>query len=40
MEVVDEEMGEDYARFAGLSEEEDLNEPLLKSLKKRFLDLL
>ncbi len=35
VEVVDEEMGEDYARFAGLSEEEDLNEPLLKSLKKR-----
>ena len=35
VEVVDEEMGEDYARFAGLSEEEDLNEPLVKSLKKR-----
>lgn len=35
VEVVDEEMGEDYARFAGLSEEEDLNEPLFKSLKKR-----
>lgn len=35
VEVVDEEMGEDYARLAGLSEEEDLEEPLLESLKKR-----
>lgn len=34
-EIVDEEMGEDYARLAGLSEEEDLEEPLLESLKKR-----
>ncbi|MBE5958249.1 MAG: magnesium transporter [Lachnospiraceae bacterium] len=34
-EIVDEEMGEDYARLAGLSEEEDLEEPLLASLKKR-----
>lgn len=34
-ELVDEEMGEDYARLAGLSEEEDLKEPLLASLKKR-----
>lgn len=36
VEVVDEEMGEDYARLAGLSSEEDLKEPLLKSLKKRI----
>ena len=35
IEVVDEEMGEDYAKLAGLSEEEDLEEPLLASLKKR-----
>lgn len=35
LEVVDEEMGEDYAKLAGLSEEEDLEEPLLESLKKR-----
>lgn len=35
LEVVDEEMGEDYAKLAGLSEEEDLEEPLGESLKKR-----
>ena len=35
VEVVDEEMGEDYAKLAGLSEEEDLKEPLLASLRKR-----
>ena len=35
LEVVDEEMGEDYAKLAGLSEEEDLEEPLFESLKKR-----
>ncbi|MCD8046489.1 MAG: magnesium transporter [Clostridiales bacterium] len=36
IEVVDEEMGEDYARFAGLTEEEDLTETLLESMKKRL----
>ena len=36
IEVVDEEMGEDYARLAGLTSEEDLNEPLAKSMKKRL----
>lgn len=36
IEVVDEEMGEDYARLAGLSSEEDLSEPIGKSIKKRF----
>ncbi|MEE0958214.1 MAG: magnesium transporter [Ruminococcus sp.] len=36
VEVVDDEMGEDYARLAGLIAEEDLNEPLLKSMKKRL----
>ncbi len=35
-EIVDEEMGEDYAKLAGLTEEEDLKEPLLASLKKRI----
>ncbi len=34
-EMVDEEMGEDYAKLAGLTEEEDLEEPLLASLRKR-----
>ena len=36
IEVVDEEMGEDYARLAGLMAEEDLKEPLLDSMKKRL----
>ena len=36
IEVVDEELGEDYAMFAGLTAEEDLKEPLLQSIKKRM----
>jgi magnesium transporter len=36
MRLVDDEMGEDYAKLAGLSAEEDLNEPLKKSLQKRL----
>ena len=36
IEASDEEMGEDYARLAGLTAEEDLNEPLGKSMKKRL----
>jgi magnesium transporter len=36
VEVIDEEMGEDYARLAGLAAEEDLREPLLQSMKKRL----
>ncbi len=36
IEVVDEEMGEDYARLAGLIAEEDLKEPITKSMKKRL----
>lgn len=36
VEVVDEEMGEDYAKFAGLTSEEDLSEPLIESMKKRL----
>lgn len=36
VEVVDDEMSEDYAKLAGLTNDEDLNEPLRKSLKKRL----
>ncbi len=36
IEVVDEEMGEDYAKLAGLTAEEDLEEPLFDSIKKRL----
>ena len=36
IEVVDDEMGEDYARLAGLTAEEDLQEPLGQSMKKRL----
>ena len=34
--LVDDEMGEDYAMFAGLTAEEDLQEPLKESMKKRM----
>lgn len=36
IEVVDDELGEDYAKFAGLTAEEDLKEPLMESMKKRM----
>lgn len=36
VEVVDDEMSEDYAKLAGLTEEEDMEETVLKSLKKRL----
>lgn len=36
VEVVDDEMGEDYAKLGGLTAEEDLNEPLKESVHKRF----
>ena len=36
VEVVDEEMGEDYAKLAGLTAEEDINESLGTSIKKRL----
>ncbi|MBR1764627.1 MAG: magnesium transporter [Ruminococcus sp.] len=36
IEAVDDEMGEDYARLAGLTAEEDLKEPLRESMKKRL----
>lgn len=35
-ELVDEEMGDDYAKLAGLTAEEDLREPLKRSLAKRL----
>ena len=35
-QLVDDEMGEDYAKLAGLSAEEDLHEPLKKSIGKRL----
>ena len=36
IDLVDDEMGEDYAMFAGLAAEEDLKEPLKESMKKRM----
>lgn len=36
VELVDDEMGEDYAKLAGLTAEEDLKEPLKESMKKRM----
>ena len=36
VELVDDEMGDDYAKLAGLTEEEDLNEPTIVSMKKRL----
>lgn len=35
-QLIDEELGEDYAKLAGLSAEEDLHEPLKKSIGKRL----
>lgn len=36
VEVVDDEMGEDYAKLAGLTAEEDLHEKTLDSMRKRL----
>lgn len=36
VELVDDEMGDDYAKLGGLTGEEDLHEPLKTSLKKRL----
>ena len=36
LEVIDEELGEDYAKLAGLTAEEDLSEPVFHSVKKRL----
>ena len=36
VELVDDEMGEDYAMFAGLTAEEDLKETTFESMKKRM----
>lgn len=35
-EIIDDEIGEDYARLAGLSAEEELDEPLFKSVTGRL----
>ena len=34
--AVDEQLSEDYAKFAGLTAEEDFDEPIFKSVKKRI----
>ena len=36
IEVVDDEMGDDYAKLAGLTEESDLHETTIESMKKRL----
>ena len=36
IEVIDDDMGEDYAKLAGLSSEEDLQEPIKASIRKRL----
>ena len=36
VELVDDEMGDDYAKLGGLTSEEDLNEGVLESVKKRL----
>ena len=36
VDVVDQELADDYAKLAGLTAEEDLKEPLFKSVKKRI----
>lgn len=36
IEVVDDEMGDDYAKLAGLSSREDLDETMLESIRKRL----
>lgn len=36
IEVVDDELGEDYAKLAGLTAEEDLREKTIESMKKRM----
>ncbi len=36
IEIVEDELGDDYAKLAGLTAEEDLNEPLRESMKKRL----
>lgn len=36
LQVTGDELGEDYARLAGLTAEEDLEEPIIQSIKKRL----
>jgi magnesium transporter len=35
-QVIEDEIGDDYAKLGGLSSEEELHEPLMRSLAKRF----
>lgn len=36
MEIIGEELNEDYAKLAGLASDEDLSEPMLQSVRKRM----
>lgn len=36
LEMIDDEMSDDYAKLGGLTQEEDLSEPMIKSVKKRI----
>lgn len=36
VEAIDDEMGDDYAKLAGLTDEEEMNEPLKASIRKRL----
>ena len=36
LDIVDAELGEDYAKLAGLGAEEDVREPIFKSMRKRI----
>ena len=36
IETIDEQISDDYAKLGGLSSEEDLNEPLIQSMRKRL----
>ena len=36
LEVIDDEMGDDYAKLGGLTKEEDLKETTKESMKKRL----
>ena len=40
VELVDDELGDDYAKLGGLTGEEDLNENVLESVKKRLPSLI
>lgn len=36
IQLIDDQMGDDYAKLAGLAAEEDLHEPVLRSVRKRL----